>query len=202
MISRYLPRSATHVMAVAQLLAGATLGWVTHPLLWIAQPLPIWLANIAATAAQESAYDSEALGDGGSSYGLLQFNAPVAAEMFGPSWPTAVLSPWRQGYAAARYVQGALTENVRWWLILVPVYGFAMLRWMWTSGRSDASAKAALSGDGASGDTAWSRFREEERSGAAYVLWTVLIFTGAGLIYTGWRMRQPKARGGRRARRR
>lgn len=193
---------ASRVWGLVQLALGATLGWFVNPLLWIAQPLPIWIANVLAIAAQESYYQPGAVGDldaaTGESYGLLQFNQPVAEELFGADWEVRVQQPWRQGCAAAAYVQSALSDNIRWWLIVVPVYGFALLRWMWTSGRTDDSVEAALNGDGNSGQTAWARYKTETLAQSAYIMWTTLAVIGTALVYFGVSARK----GGKRARRR
>jgi len=43
-------------------------------------------------------------------------------------------SPFQSGYVAAKYTQIALVNTPRWWTLILPVYGFAVLRYMWTCG--------------------------------------------------------------------
>ena len=138
-----LPSTTTQWKTALGLAAGALAGFVVSPLLWPAflfNPF-LFMFSVLGMAAQESTWNDAATGDGGNSYGALQFNVG--------SWPgltgldmerarSAVLA----GFFAARYVADALRASWGWWLIMVPVYGHALMRWMWTHGTSASAAKS------------------------------------------------------------
>lgn len=138
-----LPTTASEWGALSAMQAGGLLGWMTTPSLWIFCGPFRWAAMLGGMASQESAYNSEAIGDVGESIGILQFSKRMWADATGvtPN-PEADprLSPFGSGYAAAKYVRIALVSSPRWWLLATPVYGFAVLRYMWTCGTSQACA--------------------------------------------------------------
>jgi len=157
------PTTAQRWADYALLLVGGLLGWLLHPVLWLAAGPFRWLALLTMTAAQESGYNRDAAGDGGDSVGMLQFNVK--------SWPTLTgrpledrASPFWSGFYAARYVQLGLLTSWGWWKLALPIEGPAVMRWMWTHGISASAAD-----DDAS--TMWSTFRGE---GHSYSTWLVV----------------------------
>lgn len=153
---------------------GGIAGYIVSPTLWLAFPgLLGWLVSLAITAAQESAYLADAEGDGGESLGVLQFYVPTR-EALGMTDAHA-LSPAWSGYYAARYVQGALLTDIRWWAIALPILGTPFLRFLWTHGPSSTMAKRA-----------WVEsipaYADQPLARAAVVIWTVTAVVLLGVV--------------------
>ena len=136
-----LPSTAAKWAAWASCALGGTLGYLVTPRIWFTLTGPFrWLSMLSATMAQESDYTPTAQGDEGASWGIVQFSSSAWATATGsnPSGDTSNdhrLSPFRSGYASARYVNAALKESMTWWWKLaVPVLGFSAMRMMWTGG--------------------------------------------------------------------
>lgn len=137
---------------------GATLGLVRYPLAILAGGPLARAIRAFAHASQESAFQVDAVGDGGSSIGVLQWNSgndTVPQELRRSAF-------WSGWYQPAE-VQRALLHSWRWWVLAVPVLGFGAERYLWTHGYSAASARAAWSGD-AAGVTWWSQAKGERRA--------------------------------------
>jgi hypothetical protein len=140
--------------------AGGFLGWLTTPVLWVFAGPFRWFALLGGMASQESAYDRDAVGDLGMSVGILQFGksmwdvASGTGGLLSPPMTAAErawwesgesgtvrpddprFSPFQSGYLAAKYVRIAIIETPRWWTFAIPLYGFAVMRYMWTCGTS------------------------------------------------------------------
>ena len=101
---------------------------------------------LSGSAAQESFYNADAQGDEGASWGILQFGSGAWESAIGnpPTFDEttdARLSPFKSGYAAARYVNAGLKTTWRWYpKLMCPVLGFAAIRMMWTGGLSETIA--------------------------------------------------------------
>jgi hypothetical protein len=146
-----LPNSAAKWSSWAACALGGTLGYLVSPRIWLTLTGPFrWLSMLSATMAQESDYTADAQGDEGASWGIVQFSVSAWSTATGsnPSGDTANdprLSPFRSGYASARYVNAALGESFTWtWKMAVPVLGFSAMRMMWTGGTSSTFASRAF----------------------------------------------------------
>jgi len=193
-----LPDSAARWSALLSLQAGGFLGWITTPSLWIFAGPFRWFAMLGGLASAESAYDRDAVGDMGTSVGILQFGKASWTAVTGYVFPDAAnadfqdtdprLSPFQSGYVAAKYVRMAVVNTPRWWTLALPLYGFAVLRYMWTCGPSAACAErpafdsTRISGTGAFVGK-WDRMIGEGQrpSGAptrglvSFLAWRVLV---------------------------
>lgn len=202
-----LPTTSAQWSALIALQAGAFFGWVTTPTLWLFAGPFRWFAMIGGMASAESAYDRDAVGDIGNSLGMLQFSKGMWMAASGTD-PFAVpsglqgverspddsytaddprFSPFQSGYIAAKYTQIALVNTPRWWTLILPVYGFAVLRYMWTCGVDTRCAErpAFDPSEVPSGAKRgkWDRLMQSPRpSGApvrgltAFIAWRVLLF--------------------------
>ena len=142
-----LPSSSAQWGAWLSMSLGGLLGWLFSPRVWIATLGPWrWWSMLSGSAAQESFYTADAQGDEGNSWGILQFGSGAWESATGntPTFDTgtdARLSPFRSGYAAARYVNAGLKTTWRWYpKLMCPVLGFAAMRMMWTGGLSESIA--------------------------------------------------------------
>lgn len=146
--------------ATGTLAAAATVGYLSHPTIWLIGPFE-WLSRILAAADQESTYDATNTdGDGGASWGILQFSADTfAAVMSGDR-----LSAWDSGLAAAASVSVAILSG-GWWGLYIPIIGHAYQRYLWTHG----SATAPSLSEALSTTTA------EARSWSSYVGWRAML---------------------------
>jgi len=135
--THYLPVTGRRTSA-AMMVAGALVGWLVSPLLWlVAGPLR-WSAIVLGTAKVESGFDKTAVGDGDASVGVLQFNQVNADLLSVAGW---ALSPWWSGYAAARYAQRRIMSDP-WGAALarMPYYGPRVFRCWWRTGGKCAGA--------------------------------------------------------------
>lgn len=155
-----LPDTTSRWINLGALQLGAFLGWVTTPAIWVFAGPFRWAAMVGGLASAESAYDRDAVGDLGLSVGILQFGKGMWIAASGtdpwkvPSGLEGVerapldsyqdddprFSPFQSGVVAAKYVQIALVNTPRWWTFILPVYGFAVLRYMWTCGVDERCA--------------------------------------------------------------
>lgn len=146
-----LPDTTARWASVAALQAGGFFGWLSTPSLWVFCGPFRWMAMLGGMASQESAYDRYASGDDGLSIGILQFSKGMWTAATGYQFPSAEpdqseaddprVSPFQSGYVAAKYVRIAMVETPRWWTWIIPLYGFAVMRYMWTCGVSDTCAQ-------------------------------------------------------------
>ena len=114
------------------MMGGVLVGWMVSPVVWlVAGPLRI-LVLMMAQASQESGYNSTVCGDAGTSCGMLQFQEETIKALGGSNEDRS--SPFWSGYYGVRMLRKALLSDKSWWLIGLPIYGFAVLRYMWTHG--------------------------------------------------------------------
>jgi hypothetical protein len=126
-------------MTVLRFSAGTMLGWLCHPACWIVAGPFRWLALMLGSIAQESGYNSNAAADipsGGQSLGVAQFILDTWYALGGEG--KARNDDFWSGWYSAAYVQSAIIEDMRWVSIAVPVYGYAVLRYLWTHGEGSA----------------------------------------------------------------
>jgi len=170
-IAEAIPSSSREWATALALWAGGLAGWVVHPSIWLCFGPLRWLAFLSVTAASESSWVRDASGDGGKSFGVLQFSLAHTPR-------ETSQSPFRSGYAAAGFVSAAVLQSPWWWTLALPVAGFGVGRYLWTHGVSAASGRAAWLGD-RTGTTWWS-----EPTGAtkALLLAGVVLYRGATLI--------------------
>jgi len=152
-----LPDTSARWASLFAMQAGGFLGWLTTPVLWVFAGPFRWFALLGGMASQESAYDRDAVGDLGLSVGILQFGKSMWSAASGKDpWAPGVsygvegpveaddkyqsddprFSPFQSGYLAAKYVRISIIETPRWWTFIIPLYGFAVMRYMWTCGTS------------------------------------------------------------------
>jgi len=137
-----LPSGTSQWLASLQLILWGSLSWLLHPLVWVVAGPMKWLALLQMTAAQESTYNPDAIGDDGRSVGMLQF--------YDSTWEGLELgdlsrrnSIFWSSWAAGKYVQGALLHDFGWiWRLLVPYYGAAYARVLWTNGVTGGLTKS------------------------------------------------------------
>lgn len=171
----FLPTSTSAALSTVALVLGATASWFAHPLIWLCFGPFRWIAAILMTAAQESSYNASAEGDDGASVGILQFTAPTWEALGGD--PDRRTSSMLSGWYAGAYVQNAILTDVRWLWMAVPVYGYAVMRFLWTHG---AGSGLSIAGE------AWSSFREERWSGIAIVVWRGITIWPALWLFRSW----------------
>jgi len=199
-----LPTSTAQCSSWLALWAGGFIGWVTTPSIWLFAGPFRWLAMLGGMASAESAYDRDAVGDDGLSVGILQFSKGMWAAASGvDAWEPAEgesrepldtfqdndprFSPFQSGVVAAKYVQIALINTPRWWTFILPLYGFAVVRYMWTCGVDTRCAErpafdSSLVPSGAPRGK-WDRASQQGRraSGApnrgltSFIAWRVLL---------------------------
>lgn len=135
-LSAAFPSSAAGWAALGALLAGGLVGWVTHPVIWLAWGPFRWSCVLVAYASQESAFNPSAVhveGEGDSA-GILQYNTSEVNSGLLPSADVRLSSFWSGYYAAVRW-QRAFTGT--WgglvWLAFcaLPVVGYAYARRGW-----------------------------------------------------------------------
>jgi hypothetical protein len=163
------PTSRDGWQALLLVWLGGLVGWALHPLVWLAFGPFRWLAFLSATAAVESRFDTNAVGDldkSDASYGILQFNA--RPELQGKAF--------QSGQEAGRYVQDAILAHPSWLLaLLIPVWGWVAFRQLWTRGASGI-------------DDAWKPASANETEGIqAIIAWRALSL---GLVTLLWRNRR------------
>jgi hypothetical protein len=149
------------------LLVGGLVGWLFHPVLWVVAGPFRWSALLYMTAAQESGFNPDAIGDqgnpNGDSVGIVQFNTGRWPDLTGDRPLTDRNSPLLSGYYSARYVAQALYTSWAWWAMALPFCGAPTMRWMWTHGISASAAESAK-------DEACAAFRAEGHSMGAFLL--------------------------------
>jgi hypothetical protein len=167
------PQSSEGWLSLAALLFGGLLSWLAHPGVWLVAGPFRWLAMLAATASQESGFNREAVGDAGRSVGILQFYDSTWQGL-GYDLENRTNCAW-QGWAAGAYVQAAIADDLRWLAIVAPVYGFPLLRVLWTSGPGAWDRGAVSEG--------LARVALEGRAPSAWRTWRVLSFVAlAGAV--------------------
>ncbi len=194
---------------------GAFLGWLTTPILWVFSGPFRWFSLMGGMASAESAFAPRAAGDFGASVGILQFSKSMWSAATGYEFPSNVatdfaeddprLSPFTSGYVAAKYVAIAMVQTPRWWTFFVPVYGFSVLRYMWTCGVSDSCASRPAFDDSLVPSGAkrgkWDRMIDEgtresgnPTRGLTSFLAFRLLLLPATLLLLAWGMRTPVSR--------
>lgn len=168
-----LPRGVDEWRSWAALMCGASVGWLASPSLWLVWPPLRWLSAVSATAAAESGFSAVALGDAGRSVGMVQIYDTTAAAM---GWPSSRLtSAWWSGWYSARYTRGALLTSWRWWAMASPIYGWAMLRYLWRRGPGSIDTTSAAD--------VWAEYTAEPLAALGFPLWRLLsliaLATGA-----------------------
>lgn len=161
----YLPSSGARWWSAFVMTLGGLVGWLTHPVIWLVAGPFRWIALLNMTAAQESGWNAEAVGDStskyGNSVGMLQFNTSRWPSLTGRDLEDRT-SPFLSGYYGAVYVQLALLTSWSWWSLGLPLYGAAVMRYMWTHGVSASAAEKAS-------EEAWDIFLQEGKSYGAFL---------------------------------
>lgn len=129
-----LPSGTTQWMNAGMIILSGLVSWLLHPLVWIAFGPVRWCAFLLATAAQESTYNSSAVGDGGRSVGIFQF--------YDSTWAGLELgdldrrnSIWWSSWACGKYVGDAFVTDLGWiWRLAIPYYGAGYGRLLWVNG--------------------------------------------------------------------
>lgn len=156
------PTTAAYWWNLVQLLAGGFIGWIFHPVIWLVAGPFRWSALLYMTAAQESGFNAaNTSGDNGDSWGMVQFNVNSWPDLTGRALEDR-LSPFLSGYYSARYVANGLYTSWSWWSLGLPIYGAAVMRYMWTHGISASSADKA-------GTEAYDIFVGEGKSYSAFL---------------------------------
>jgi len=159
-----MPSTWDQWSASLRLSAWCLLSWLLHPLVWVVAGPFKFIALMQMTAAQESTYNPNAVGDEGRSVGMLQF--------YDSTWETLELgdldrrySVFWQAWAAGKYVQSALLHDLGWvWRLLVPYYCAAYCRVLWTNGvagglnKTFEQARDQFEGEG-NAQPAWNTWR-------------------------------------------
>ena len=156
-----IPTTISAWWAVARMDMGALLGWMVTPVLWLVAGPARWVALVNTMAAQESGYNPDAVGDSGSSVGILQFYGTTWADLASVASKDPT-SPCWSGFAAARYVRAGLWSSVSAWWMAVPVVGVAAMRRYWTYGQVDSISAA------------WSQAMSETNTLSAAAIWTLV----------------------------
>lgn len=161
------------------LVLGTLLGWLTTPIVWATMGPFRTIARIGATAAQESGYNASAFNaERTGSLGMLQFQQDTWESLGGTADDRE--SPFWSGYYGVKYIGAGLLTSWKWWAIGIPIFGLAIMRFMWTSGISASSAERALS-------EAWERASSEGQTFKAYLWWRLpLLVPTAIAFYVAW----------------
>lgn len=173
------------------MLAGVLVGWIVSPITWIVAGPFRMMAMMGAQAAQESTYHSTVCGDKGASCGILQFKLSTIESLGGSNADRS--SPFWSGYYGVRYVRAGLLYDSHWFLIAVPVYGYAVLRYMWTHGWGAASPWGVAwskKGIGGSMTTDEGVVYSEPRAWGAFIIWRTLTLLPMFCLARSYRMKQ------------
>lgn len=159
------------------------ISWMLHPLVWVVMGPMKWTAFLQMTAAQESSYGTNTVGDGGRSIGILQF--------FDDTWEDLDLGDldrrntirW-SAWGAGTYVQSALLTDAGWiWRLFIPYFSAGYGRVLWTNG---VTGGLAFTFDGM-----MQKWDSEGNSRAAWNTWRiitiVLLVPFARLLGVGFR---------------
>jgi len=183
------PQDLAEWKAAGLLVLGGLLGWVLSPLLWFTWGPMRWPAFLLASAAQESGYDADIIGEAGE-VGILQFTS-TSGWVLGVAPPPTEEADWRlsplwSGYYAARYYNAQAWSAPTLMLVwLVPVLGPAAMRFTWTHELADGGvtrvAKEAIG-------VVYDPENGEKAFRAAYPLWwSVLhipVFVALGSLWS------------------
>lgn len=134
-------------MIVQLLAASFRMGWqslTASPVLALMM-CPAQLGRLlAVTASQESAFDLDATGDGGASFGLFQFNGDNIATYLGGKPDNTEAS---QVAGACEYISDALKARpLTWWLLWVPGLRWPAARALWRRGIEQGPLQALANG--------------------------------------------------------
>tara|TARA_Y100001938_G_C8046122_1_gene409007 strand:- start:55 stop:675 length:621 start_codon:yes stop_codon:yes gene_type:complete len=178
-----VPNTSEKWLNLLMMLGGVFVGWLVSPVTWlVAGPLRM-ISMMGAQAAQESGYNSTVCGDAGTSCGMLQFQLATIEALGGDDEDRS--SPFWSGYYGVRMVRTALLNNPQWFLIAVPVYGFAVLRYLWTHGWGAASpwenAWAKKGIGGMTTDPSTGTSHSEPRAWGAFLIWRGLTLLPLGI---------------------
>lgn len=161
-----LPTTTATWWASIQLIFWSLLSWLLHPLVWVVAGPFRWIALMQMTAAQESSYNPDAVGDDGRSVGMLQFydSTWTSLEMGDLSRRTSIA--W-SAWAAGKYTQGALLNGWGWvWRLFLPYVGAAYMRVLWTNGVTGGLEKSF--------DDVWDQFTGEGNAQPAWNTWRLI----------------------------
>ena len=180
-----LPSGATKWTNAFMMIAGVMLGWMVSPVVWLVAGPFRMIAMLLAQSSQESGYNATVCGDAGSSCGIAQFQLATIEALGGDNDDRN--SPFWSGYYSVRMVRKALLTKRGWCLIGVPIYGYAVLRYLWTHGWNAASPwENAWSKKGPGGSLA------EPRAWGSFLLWRLLsLLPLAGAAWL-WRRQKDK----------
>ncbi len=128
----FLPSNAAERSALLWFLLGGLFQSLMSPTTWLIGPFRL-VCFLCATASQESAYNDDARGDSGASWGLAQFGASTASML---GWTQGdALDPWKAGRMSVDLIAHAVRNRPQRWVFLyVPVIGYPLLRQLWTHG--------------------------------------------------------------------
>lgn len=134
--------------ALFQISIGVLVGWLASPSVWLVAGPFRMLAMQLASSGQESGWSPTVCGDGGISCGPFQFQVPTIESIGGTAEDR--YSYFWSGYYSVRMVARALAENWRWWSIGIPIYGYAVVRYLWVHGWGDSAGDKVF-------ERAWAR---------------------------------------------
>jgi hypothetical protein len=194
---------------------GAFLGWLTTPALWLFAGPFRWAALIGGMMSAESAYQPRAVGDVGESLGILQFGKSMWTAASGYEFPSSDaasyedddprFSSFTSGYIAAKYTAIALYETPRWFTFAIPVFGFSVMRYMWTCGVDTRCANRPAFSQGRNPNGfllgKWDRMVEEGRRASGdpprgittFLAWRIILLP-ATIALLAWGLRTPVAK--------
>jgi hypothetical protein len=164
---------------------GVLLGWLTSPLVWVVAGPFRAVALLLGQCRQENSYQTSGCGDAGESCGMSQFKLDTIESLGGDDDDRG--SAFWTGYYSVKMVNRALSENAQWFAIAIPIYGYAVVRTLWTHGWGYSSPiSVAWARKGPGGITngyvesyAWSGFvfwRSLSLLPAAAVVWAIYKF--------------------------
>lgn len=139
-----LPQTGAQWSALVLFWLGAIIGYITHPLCWVAIGPLCWLAILGGIARTESNFNplaGAAEENGTSSRGIAQFNdSNVRNGMIGDK---ERLSPFWSGWTTGEYLQAAVIANPLWALAFrTPILNWGYARLLWTGGAGNLQGLA------------------------------------------------------------
>jgi len=161
-----IPNTGAQWWALIRLWFWGWLSWLLHPIIWLAFGPLKWMAMLSATAAQESTFNPDAVGDAGRSVGILQFYDSTWADLELGDLDRRYKIGW-QGWAAGKYVQTAILHDWTWLgRLLIPYYSGGWSRILWVNG--------IISGLNKSFDEMVSYWDSEGRARKSWNFWRLL----------------------------
>lgn len=115
--------------------AGLAPWWAPVAFLFAVGPVR-WVRWVVAGAYEESHWSTTAVGDDGTSLGILQYRKVIGTNRTAPIRPVDRTSPWEAGLFAAGLTVAGIGDDWRPYVVLrVPVFGYLLQRSIWRAGR-------------------------------------------------------------------